>query len=83
MELIKDFQNIMNQAIEQLLKKTVRKHSRQKDEHEPRMNRESIRKAYAKKQKRFNQETSAENLMISETVGFCWRQWIQIDVSKS
>ena len=35
MEFIKDFQNVMNQAIEQLLNKSVRRHSRQKDKPEP------------------------------------------------
>ena len=34
MEYIKEFQEIMNQAIEQLLKKSVRRHSHQKDKPE-------------------------------------------------
>ena len=35
MEFIKEFQEIMNQAIDQLLKKSARRHSRQKDKPEP------------------------------------------------
>ena len=35
MELMKEFQTIMNQAIDQLLKKTVRRHSHRKDKPEP------------------------------------------------
>ena len=34
-EFIKEFQEVMNQAIEQLLKKSVRRHSHQKDKPEP------------------------------------------------
>ena len=34
MEFIKEFQEIMNQAIDQLLKKSVRRHSHQKDKPE-------------------------------------------------
>ena len=37
MEFIKEFQEIMNQAIDQLLKKSARRHSRRKDKHEPHM----------------------------------------------
>ena len=37
MEFIKYFQDAMNQAIEQLLNKSVRRHSRQKDKPEPHM----------------------------------------------
>ena len=37
MEFIKEFQEIMNQAIDQLLKKSARRHSDQKDKPEPRM----------------------------------------------
>ena len=37
MEFIKEFQDFMNQAIEQLLKKPARKHSHWKDKPEPRM----------------------------------------------
>ena len=37
MEFIKDFQEAMNQAIEQLLNKPVRRHSHQKDKPEPHM----------------------------------------------
>ena len=36
MEFIKEFQDFMNEAIERLLKKPVRKHSHQKDKPEPR-----------------------------------------------
>ena len=36
-EFIKEFQEVMNQAIDQLLKKSVRRHSCQKDKPEPRM----------------------------------------------
>ena len=36
MEFIKEFQDFMNEAIERLLKKPVRKHPRQKDKPEPR-----------------------------------------------
>ena len=35
MEFIKDFQDAMNQAIEQLLNKSARRHSHQKDKPEP------------------------------------------------
>ena len=37
MEFIKEFQDFMNEAIEQFLKKPARKHSRWKDKPEPRM----------------------------------------------
>ena len=37
MEVIKDFQDAMNQAIEQLLNKSVRRHSHWKDKPEPHM----------------------------------------------
>ena len=37
MEFIRDFQDAMNQAIEQLLNKSARRHSHQKDKPEPRM----------------------------------------------
>ena len=37
MEFIKEFQEVMNQAIDQLLKKSVRRHSCQKDKPEPHM----------------------------------------------
>ena len=37
MEFLKEFQDFMNEAIERLLKKPVRKHSRWKDKPEPRM----------------------------------------------
>ena len=39
MEFIKDFQDVMNQAVEQLLNKSVRRHSHQKDKPEPCMER--------------------------------------------
>ena len=35
MEFIKEFQEVMNQAFDQLLKKSVRRHSHQKDKPEP------------------------------------------------
>ena len=35
MEFMKDFQDVMNQAIEQLLNKSARRHSHQKDKPEP------------------------------------------------
>ena len=35
MEFIKEFQEIMNQAIDQLLKKSARRHPRRKDKQEP------------------------------------------------
>ena len=35
MEFIKEFQEVMNQAIDRLLKKSARRHSRQKDKPEP------------------------------------------------
>ena len=35
MEFIKEIQEIMNEAIDQLLKKPARRHSRQKDKPEP------------------------------------------------
>ena len=48
MEFIKEFQKIMNQAIDQLLKKSVRRHSHRKDKPEPCMeqgkHKEAIRK---------------------------------------
>ena len=39
MEFIREFQDFMNEAIEWLLNKPVRKHSRRKDKPEPRMER--------------------------------------------
>ena len=48
MEFIKEFQEIMNQGIDQLLKKSARRHSCRKDKPEPRMEqgkcKETIRK---------------------------------------
>ena len=48
MEFIKEFQEVMNQAIEQLFKKSARRHPHRKDKPEPRMeqgkHKESIRK---------------------------------------
>ena len=35
MEFIKEYQEVMNQAIDQLLKKSARRHSCQKDKPEP------------------------------------------------
>ena len=37
MEFIKEFQEVMNQAIDQLLQKSVRRHSCRKDKPEPHM----------------------------------------------
>ena len=37
MEFIREFQDLMNEAIEQLLNKPARKHSCRKDKPEPRM----------------------------------------------
>ena len=83
MEFIKEFQEIMNQAIDQLLKSQQEDILAEKTNLSCAWNRESIRKPYAKKQKHLHQETSAENLTMSETVELCWKQWIQTDVSKN
>ena len=53
-EFIKEFQDFMNEAIEQLLNKPARKHSHQKDKPEPCMEQGSVRKLYARKRKHFH-----------------------------
>ena len=69
MEYIKEFQEVMNQAIEQLLKKSARRHPCQKDKPEPHMEQGEHKETICKKQKCFHQEMSAESLVMSETVG--------------
>ena len=54
MELIKEFQEAMNKAIEQLLNKPVRRHSTEKINLSHAWDRESIRKPDTKKQKCFH-----------------------------
>ena len=48
MEFIKEFQEFMNEAINQLLKKPARKHSRQKDKPELRMEQGKHKEALCK-----------------------------------
>ena len=48
MEFIKEFQEIMNEAINQLLKKPVRRHSRRKDKPEPCMEQGKRKEAICK-----------------------------------
>ena len=48
MKFIKEFQDFMNEAIEQLLKKPVRKHPRWKDKPEPRMEQGKHKKVLCK-----------------------------------
>ena len=48
MEFIKEFQDFMNEAIEQLLKKPVRKHSCWKDQPEPHMEQGKHKEALCK-----------------------------------
>ena len=48
MEFIKEFQEIVNEAIDRLLKKPVRKHSHQKDKPEPHMEQGKHNTALAK-----------------------------------
>ena len=54
MEFIKEFQEAMNKAIEQLLNKPVRRHSAEKINLSHAWDRESIRKPDTKKQKCFH-----------------------------
>ena len=70
MEFTKEFQEFMNEAIDRLLKKPARKHSRWKDKPEPCTEQGKLKEAHARKQKCFHQEMSAENLMTSEAVEF-------------
>ena len=49
MEFIKEFQEIMNQAIDQLLKKSARRHSHRKDKPEPHMEQGKCKEAICKK----------------------------------
>ena len=49
MEYIKEFQEIMNQAIDRLLKKSARRHSHQKDKPEPHTEQGKHREAIHKK----------------------------------
>ena len=70
MEFIKEFQDFMNEAIDLLLKKPAKKILARKTNLSHAQNRESIRKPYARKQKRFHQEISAKNLTTSKTVEF-------------
>ena len=48
MEFIKEFQEVMNQAIDHLLKKSVRRHSCQKDKPEPHMEQGKCKEAIRK-----------------------------------
>ena len=48
MEFIREFQEIMNRAIEQLLNKPVRRHTCQKDKSEPHMEQEKCRETIHK-----------------------------------
>ena len=48
MEFIKEFQEVMNQANDKLLKKSVRRHSHQKDKPEPRMEQEKHKESICK-----------------------------------
>ena len=48
MEFIKEFQEIMNKAIDQLLKKPVRRHSHRKDKPEPHMEQGKCKEAIRK-----------------------------------
>ena len=48
MEFIKEFQDFMNEAIKQLLKKPVRKHPRQKNKPEPRTEQGKCKEALCK-----------------------------------
>ena len=48
MEFIKEFQELMNQAIDQLLKKSARRHSCQKDKPEPCMEQGKCKEAICK-----------------------------------
>ena len=70
MEFTKEFQEFMNEAIDRLLKKPARNILAGRTNLSRARNRESLRKPYARKQKCFHQEMSAENLMTSETVEF-------------
>ena len=53
MEFIKEFQDFMNEAIERLLKKPVRKHAHQKDKPEPRMEQGKRKEALCKEAEMF------------------------------
>ena len=53
MEFIKEFQDFMNEAIEQLLKKPARKHSRWKDKHEPCMEQGKCKEVLCKEAEMF------------------------------
>ena len=48
MEFFKEFHEVMNQAIDQLLKKSARRHSHQKDKPEPRMEQGKHKEAICK-----------------------------------
>ena len=70
MEFINELQEVMNQAIDQLLKKSARRHSHRKDKPELHMEQGKHKEPYTRKQKCFHQEMSAESLTMSETVEF-------------
>ena len=53
MEFIKEFQKFMNEAIDRLLKKPVRKHSRWKDKPEPHMEQGKCKEALCKEAETF------------------------------
>ena len=81
LEFIREFQEIMNKAIEQLLNKPVRRHSDWKNKPEPHMEQEK-HKETIHKQRGFHNTTSTENLMMSKIAWFCRRWWIQTGASK-
>ena len=82
LEFIKEFQEIMNKAIEQLLNKPARDILAAKRNLNCMWNRESIGKAYTGKQRSSHNMMLPESLMTSETVSFHRRQWIQTSASK-
>ena len=67
---IREFQDFMNEAIERLLNKPARRHSRRKDK--PELNTEQGK-----------HKESAETLTMSETAEFRWKPWIQTNVSRN
>ena len=68
LEFIREFQEIMNKQLNNCLTSQGEVILTKKINLNHAQNRESVRKPYARKQKCFHQEMSAENLMMNKTV---------------
>ena len=73
----------MNQAIDQLLKKSVRRHPHQKNKPELHMEQGKHKESICKEAEMLPPRNVSRESDNEQTVELCWRQWIQTDVSKT